>query len=365
VPDITNPDAVWSAALGQLQTQMTQATFDSWVKETRVISFDNGIWFIAAKSTYAKDWLENRLYTTIERVVQSIVGYQVELKFVIEDNGHDSLPTQDIQPSPEKISPDLEIASKDYFAAFFGKGGAGYSLISHYASYFWQPYLEQAYLLWKRLDSDHHIPTANRNVKEINNRWSPPGRFYYRKMARMIGKDHPRCIKGGEVECWQSLSARRNGEPLAACCGNPAFQPVKVSLGKDELPRCLHWQTGLLEVLYKEKLVAVQETQGQRWNNYLELQVWRLLPILTPFQVGKLNADLQEEHERWIEGRSDRPSLGKLLDISLSDWEQIEAKTLVPMMPGYEEGRKLTGHFDPGREFRAQASVKKPGDRIA
>ena len=31
-------DQIWQAALGELQLQMTKATFDTWVKNTHVIS---------------------------------------------------------------------------------------------------------------------------------------------------------------------------------------------------------------------------------------------------------------------------------------------------------------------------------------
>ena len=40
------PAQLWTTALGQLQLQMTQATFDSWVKDTHLIAANNGTWQI-------------------------------------------------------------------------------------------------------------------------------------------------------------------------------------------------------------------------------------------------------------------------------------------------------------------------------
>ena len=77
-------EQIWQAALGQLQMQMTQATYDTWVKDTRIVSQDNDQLIIGTKSAYAKDWLENRLFTTINRTVTGILGYPVEIHFVVD-----------------------------------------------------------------------------------------------------------------------------------------------------------------------------------------------------------------------------------------------------------------------------------------
>jgi chromosomal replication initiator protein len=77
------PDQVWQAALGELQLKMTKATFDTWVKNTFVISYEDGTFIIGVRNGYAKDWLENRLLTTVKRTVTGIVGHAVELKFIV------------------------------------------------------------------------------------------------------------------------------------------------------------------------------------------------------------------------------------------------------------------------------------------
>nr|NIO67807.1 chromosomal replication initiator protein DnaA [Anaerolineae bacterium] len=58
-------DQIWQAALRELQLQMTKATFDTWVKNTRAISHEDGIFVIGVPNALARDWLENRLLTTV------------------------------------------------------------------------------------------------------------------------------------------------------------------------------------------------------------------------------------------------------------------------------------------------------------
>jgi len=76
-------DQIWQAALRELQLQMTKATFDTWLKNTRGISHEDGIFVIGVPNALARDWLENRLLTTVERTLVGIIGHPVEVEFAV------------------------------------------------------------------------------------------------------------------------------------------------------------------------------------------------------------------------------------------------------------------------------------------
>jgi chromosomal replication initiator protein len=101
---IMTGEQFWHAALGQLQLQMTQATFDTWVKDTRVVSQDNHKLVVGTKSAFAKDWLENRLFVTINRTVTNLLGRPVDIQFIVDhiDDSHEpagpTLLLQGMQP---------------------------------------------------------------------------------------------------------------------------------------------------------------------------------------------------------------------------------------------------------------------------
>jgi chromosomal replication initiator protein len=75
---------VWKAVLGDLQMQMTRATFDTWVKHTQVIAYEDGTFIIGVPNTYAVEWLENRLLGAIKRTASTIMQRSVELRFVVK-----------------------------------------------------------------------------------------------------------------------------------------------------------------------------------------------------------------------------------------------------------------------------------------
>ena len=82
-----NPRAndIWHDTLGELQLQMTRATFDSWVRPSRAVSFDGDQLVVQVRSPYAKEWLEARLNMTIQRTVTGIVGKSVTVRYEVEN----------------------------------------------------------------------------------------------------------------------------------------------------------------------------------------------------------------------------------------------------------------------------------------
>lgn len=77
---------LWHAVQGELYLQMTRATFDTWVRASRAVSLADNVLVVDVQSPYAKDWLENRLNTTIQRTVTGILGRSVQVRYVVRDS---------------------------------------------------------------------------------------------------------------------------------------------------------------------------------------------------------------------------------------------------------------------------------------
>lgn len=82
------PEVAWKAALGELELQMTRATFNTWLKDARLVSADEDTYVIGVRNAYARDWLENRLKRTILRTMTTIIGRKPDVSFVVTTNEH-------------------------------------------------------------------------------------------------------------------------------------------------------------------------------------------------------------------------------------------------------------------------------------
>ncbi len=76
-----DPHVVWQMVLSELALQMPPATYDTWVRDTVVIGYEDGEFIIGMPNAYARDWLENRLRHTIKRTLNSIMRRSVQLQF--------------------------------------------------------------------------------------------------------------------------------------------------------------------------------------------------------------------------------------------------------------------------------------------
>ena len=93
-----NAEQAWQSVLGQLQMEMPRASFDTWVRDTKPVSYQNGTLIIGVRNAYARDWLESRLASTVSRLLVGIMNASVAVNFVV--NGNDSEIMTDEAPSP-------------------------------------------------------------------------------------------------------------------------------------------------------------------------------------------------------------------------------------------------------------------------
>ena len=78
-----NAEQAWHSVLGQLQMEMPKASFDTWVRDTHPLSYENSTLTVAVRNAYARDWLESRLASTVSRLLVGILNSNVAINFVV------------------------------------------------------------------------------------------------------------------------------------------------------------------------------------------------------------------------------------------------------------------------------------------
>jgi hypothetical protein len=320
------PEQAWAATLQQLQLQMTRDTFDTWLKGTAIHAATNGTWQVAVSNEYAADWLTNRLRDTIVRTVETVVGQPVTIEFVV------SPPADTDAPENEAIEDPIvrEVADPDVLlAAYLESGGSGYAQVPHLYTRYWMPLLGPAYDLWLSLTGDD-----KRNLRAIApDFWTPARRYSYKELAARLNQQNPRCIYGYADECHRSRQRRLvEQRPLTApadCCRNARWSHLRQRSLPEGGYLCEHWVPGRLEVLHRHGLVRVQLAGPT--SRKPSLQLWRLLPPLTPHQVKSyLTPSLQNDYQRFIS------EYGHLFRLDLARWQQLTVPSLLPLLPKYQ-----------------------------
>jgi chromosomal replication initiator protein len=105
-----NATQAWQAAVGQLQMEMPKAAFDTWVRDTELITYEDGAFTIGVKNAYARDWLDDRLSSTISKLLTGIMNRTVAVRFTVWQNDEFTTQTATVEQtfiSQKVTSPSL------------------------------------------------------------------------------------------------------------------------------------------------------------------------------------------------------------------------------------------------------------------
>ncbi|MBN2117449.1 MAG: chromosomal replication initiator protein DnaA [Anaerolineales bacterium] len=116
-----NAEQAWQSVLGQLQMEMPRASFDTWVRDTKPVSYQDGTLTIGVSNAYARDWLESRLASTVSRLLVGIMNASVAVNFIVHGSDVevivDEAPRAQLEsfdPAPSaRTSQDRPVAADD------------------------------------------------------------------------------------------------------------------------------------------------------------------------------------------------------------------------------------------------------------
>jgi chromosomal replication initiator protein len=97
-------EQAWQAALGQLQMEMPKAAYDTWVKNADLVTYEDGVFIIGVGNSYARDWLESRLSSTVIRMLTGIMNRTVAVRFVVWQDSDVTFETQEQADQTENFS---------------------------------------------------------------------------------------------------------------------------------------------------------------------------------------------------------------------------------------------------------------------
>ncbi len=251
------PDRIWQTALGELQLQMTQATYSAWLERTSLLAYEDGTFVVQAHNGHAQEWLENRLAEMVTRTLTGIVGRPTSVRFVVAKAAPVSVlesPIITTEAEPELVAPRPFVPPP-----MPDMKEIGWYPVTSYESSFWRPLLGRvAWAIWEIIREGDH--------RKEKSEWTPEQRWTAPTLAEVIG------------------------------CGKQAVTGVNRTNGDGQL----HYHAGGFARLIEHEIGQVRR-QGLEPHFIYVLSVRTRLPLLCPAQVKQLADMLQVRHDRWLE----------------------------------------------------------------
>jgi chromosomal replication initiator protein len=101
----TSAQELWELALNELQVQVTRPNYETWLKDTIGLRFDNGSFVVGAPNDFATEWLSTKLRPLIAKTLTGIIGHPVEVTFQLLGSHPDASPTNGPLFKPETAPP--------------------------------------------------------------------------------------------------------------------------------------------------------------------------------------------------------------------------------------------------------------------
>ncbi len=115
-----NIEEIWKSILDQLQTDMPRASFETWVRDTKALSYIGGVITVSVRNAYARDWLESRLASTVDRMLIGIQGENAHVNFVVAQEEDVEVETDADSQNEKQLEDDnaVDISPAEYDSAY-------------------------------------------------------------------------------------------------------------------------------------------------------------------------------------------------------------------------------------------------------
>ena len=107
-----SPEKAWQAAVANLESDMSRATFSTWVKPTHLVEFSDDTFVIGCINAYGRDWLTDRLTTTLQRFLTGVLNREAKVSFVVceqEIDDEDDLAQEENQDQEDDEENPIEL----------------------------------------------------------------------------------------------------------------------------------------------------------------------------------------------------------------------------------------------------------------
>jgi len=77
---------IWQKALGELQTQVSRANYNTWLRDSHGVSYENGVFVVGTPSAFVAEWLTKRLHSLVRKTLTHVTGAETDVQFVVRES---------------------------------------------------------------------------------------------------------------------------------------------------------------------------------------------------------------------------------------------------------------------------------------
>lgn len=108
----------WKGILERIKTEVTPSSYSSWLKDTKVDIYEEGVLYVLVQNPFAKDWIQNKCYTKILNFLREADTTIKNVEFVVSPTvikEKKVAPIHEIDKKGDKPGQKNELPLKDHY----------------------------------------------------------------------------------------------------------------------------------------------------------------------------------------------------------------------------------------------------------
>ncbi len=99
-----NPKQVWQVVLGELQVRLKKPDYETWLKNTSLVSLDDGVALVSVPTSFAQATIEKKFEPEIRRSLSNLLGRDTDVMIAVNGASRPSVPPVQVErPDPQPL----------------------------------------------------------------------------------------------------------------------------------------------------------------------------------------------------------------------------------------------------------------------
>lgn len=94
---------LWQLTLGEMEIQLSRASFATWLKNSQLVDKRDGIFYIALPNNFAKEWIENKYQKNLLGIIRNFDSSARKLEFLVTNQEPKVLSKKDLEIDFNKL----------------------------------------------------------------------------------------------------------------------------------------------------------------------------------------------------------------------------------------------------------------------
>lgn len=85
-------EQLWQLTLNEMELQLSRANFVTWLKNSRLVNKDNGVFYISLPNNFSKEWVENKYHKNLLGIIRNYDASAKKLEFLVHSSNTEAKP---------------------------------------------------------------------------------------------------------------------------------------------------------------------------------------------------------------------------------------------------------------------------------